>query len=161
MIKLLMSSPLKGGTPQPNLCDSCIHKCEFKDITLCNIDTNPSLFYYNNKTNPIKECKDYKYIGDAYPKINVHSIWNWCAGFVFPTPVIVCCKHDIPEFEQDSINELYPCCHDICKQYNVKLKGFPWVINLAEISEKYGVKKYRTNLISDSEIDNIIKEINK
>lgn len=151
--------PVKGN--QPKLCDSCIHKCVFKDITLCNIDLNPSLFYYNYKHNLIKECEDYKFIEDAYPKINIHSIWDWREGFVIPTPVIVACKHDNPEFEQNSIDELYPHCKDICKRYNINLKGFPWVINLAEVSEKYGIRKYRTNLISDLEIDNIMKNINQ
>lgn len=152
--------PVKGN--QPKLCDSCIHKCVFKDITLCNIDLNPSLFYYNTKNNPIKECKDYKFAEDAYPKINFHTIWDWCAGFVFPTPVIVACKHEVPEFEQNSINELYPHCKNICKQYNIKLKGFPWVINLAETRlDECGIKIYRTNIISEAEINNILKNINQ
>lgn len=148
---------LKGNSPK--LCDSCIHKCIFKDVTLCNIDTNPSLFYYNTKDTPIVVCKDYLFGEDAYPKINIHGIWDWQIGIVIPTPVVVACKHDNIEYEYHSIDELYPHCYKIASDYNVRLKGFPWVINLAEVSEKYGIKKYRTNLISDAEIENIMQKI--
>ena len=150
-------SPLKGTS----ICETCIHKCVFKDVTLCNIDLNPSLFYYNTKNNPIKECKDYKFAEDAYPKINIHTIWDWCAGFVFQTPVVVCCKHDIPEFEQNSINELYPHCSDICKRYNIKLKGFPWVVNIGEVSDKDIFTVYRTNLMTVNQLVDIVSNINQ
>lgn len=160
MIEIIkMDIPFKG-TP-PKLCASCIHKCVFKDIILCNIDTNPILFYHNNDIKPITHCKDYVFAEDAYPKINIHSIWDWCSGFVIPTPVIVCCKHEIPEFEQPSIDELRIHCRDIAKGYNIKLKGFPWIINIGEISEKYGVKLYRTNLLSSEEVNNILNNIKR
>lgn len=143
-----------------HLCDDCIHKCSFKDINLCNIDTNPSLFYFNSIQKPIVSCADYVPVHYSYPKINIHAIWDWCAGFVFPTPVIICCKHEVPEFEQPSIDEIYPHCNEIAKGYNIKIKGFPWVINLAEIACNNNViKKYRTNLISNFEIENILKNI--
>lgn len=161
MMKLINSSPVKGDNYQNSICANCIHKCSIKGITLCNIDISPSLFHYNFINKGIKECKDYCSIDNAYPKINVHSIWDWHNGFAYPTPIILCCKHDIAEYEQGSINGLNPQINNITKSYNVKLKGFPWIINIAEVSDIRGLKIYRTNLISDNEINNIIKNIMK
>lgn len=159
MIKFPISSPLKERIPQSSLCTNCIHKCSIKGITLCNIDKNPSLFYNSFINNPIKQCEDYCSIDKAYPKINIHSIWDWCNNFVHPTPIILCCKHDLAEYEQPSIDEVLPQSHIIANTYNIKLKGFPWVINLGEVSETKGVKLYRTHLLSDTEINNILRNI--
>ena len=159
MLKFINNSPLKGNANQKSLCADCIHKCNIKNITLCNIDMSPSLFHYNFINKGIKECKDYCSINNAYPKLNVHSIWDWCNGFAYPTPIVLCCKHDIAEYEQSSIDDLSSQINNITKSYNVKLKGFPWIINLAEISDIRGLKIYRTSLISDVEINNILKNI--
>lgn len=150
-----ITSPLKGKSI--NICSTCIHKCTFKDVTFCNIDKNPNIFH---NSYPVTECVDYCAIENAYPKINVHGIWDWQQCLMYPTPIIVCCKHDIPEFEQNSIDELYPHCNEIASGYNIKLKGFPWVINLAEKRlDTNEIKTYRTNLISDIELNNVLSQI--
>ena len=159
MVKIFKTSfPLKEETIK-GICENCIHRYPFKGITLCNIDTNPTIFAHNINKNPINTCVDYTSIDKSYPKLNIHAIWDWYYGFVYFTPVIVICKHDKPEYEYPSIEELYPHCFDITKDYNIKLKGIPWVVNLAEISETDIIKKYRTNIISDKEIDNILNNL--
>ena len=160
MIKLTTNSPVKKECQQNSICANCIHKCSIKGITLCNIDKNPTLFYNSFINNPIKQCEDHCSIDKAYPKINIHSIWDWRNDFVYATPIILCCKHDLAEYEQPSIDEVLPQSHVIANTYNVKLKGFPWIINLGEVSSG-GVKLYRTKLLSDSEINNILKNIRK
>lgn len=154
-------SPLK----ETSICETCIHKCIFKDVTLCNIDLNPSLFYHNSNNKPITKCSDYTSINGTFPKINVHAIWDWCAGFVSPTPVILCCKHTIAEYEHQSIEEIYPHCYKLASDYNIKLKGFPWIINIAEVYKSVEfasetVRIYRTNLMTISEILEIVNKIN-
>lgn len=162
MIELFNSTtPLKGNANKKSLCTNCIHKCSIKNVTLCNIETNPSIFYHKFISKSIQQCEDYCPIDKSYPKLNVHSIWDWRLGFVHPTPIILVCKHEKPEYEQPSINELLLQVNNIANGYNIKLKGFPWVINLGEISENNKIKLYRTNLLSDEEINNILKKINK
>lgn len=161
MMKLINGFPVKEGNPQNSICINCIHKCSIKGITLCNIDKNPTLFYNSFINNPIKQCEDHCPIDRAYPKINIHAVWDWRKDFVYTTPVILCCKHDKPEYEQQSIDEIFPQINSIVSSYNIKLKGFPWIINLGEISDFKGVKLYRTNLLSDNELNNILKNIRK
>lgn len=148
--------PVKGEQPK-HLCATCIHKCVFKDVILCNISINPTIFNGTNNV-PVTECIDYSNIEYAYPKINIHGLWVWDKGNCVPTPIILACDHKIPEYEQQSIEELYQQCFTIAKGYGIKLKGFPWIINIAEIS-KNGIKKtYRTKILPEEEITRIINE---
>ncbi len=144
---------------QNNICNSCIHKCVFKNVVLCNISTNPTIF--NGEHKVITDCIDYTDIKYAYPKINIHGLWIWDKGFCNPTPIILACKHTIAEYEQPSIEELNSKAFEIVKQNDIKLNGYPWIINYAEVSLNNIRKIYSTNLLSEEEIIKIVNQVNK